>query len=144
MSETQPLQDQVGNLIDNQTIKMYSMQDKTEKHVENVKNRRGKRKSSVDIQMPKQKINRKSKKKLNEISDSLKISADDALEPGPVFSSNTTDDNATTQPMLHTEQVYPPLQPSVQSNNNLFYLIAFSVSIAIIAAYFSLFQNQSR
>jgi hypothetical protein len=98
-----------------------------------VKNRRGKRKSSVDNPMPKQKINRKSKKKFNEISDSSKISADDGSEP--LFSTNTTNDNTTTQPILHNEQVYPSLQQSVQSNYNLFYLIVFSVLIAIIAAY---------
>ncbi len=104
--------------------------------MEKVRNRRGKRKSPVDTQKePKQKINRRSKKKLNEIFDSQNISTDNTIEP--VSSTNTKDENTTSQPILNTEQVFPPLQQSVQSNYNLFYtLLILSVLLVIIVAYF--------
>ena len=108
------------------------IQDKTEQNVDKVKNRRGKRKSPVCVLEPKQKINRRPTKKRNENSDPPRAATDDALEP--VSPTNTTDENTTAQ-------VHPPPQPSVPSNQNLFFLIGLSVSIAIIAAYFSLFYR---
>ena len=85
-----------------------------------VKTRRGKRRSSVDINIPKQKINRQSRKKLKEMSDLPKAS--------------------TKQPISSIEQLQPFLQQSEQLNENIFYLIIFLVLTAIICAYFVFFQ----
>jgi hypothetical protein len=129
MMGAKELHSQVRSPLGNQIIE--------EKQVETMKISRRRSIKSADANLPKQKVTKKLKKKPNEISNYSKI-PDNMSEF--MFSTDTIDDNTTTHPQLHFEQVLLWTHPFARWKHNLFYVILFSIVLAIISTSFYFFK----
>ena len=103
-----------------------------------MRRRRGKRRSSVDGNVPKEKVKRQSKRKPREIADSSAVSTNDISEP--VLDTSIISDDTTEQPTLHVKPAHPPPVQHTQLNYNNIYLILFLALAAIVVGYFLVFK----